>query len=81
MSWIEEKVYENCAVYMNKVLSDMLSSDNLRELDLSEDEKGDFVQIMELCDRLKLDFDRLKKSGIDNITPLIRDKKINSILK
>lgn len=82
MAWPEEKIYENCALYMEKVLIELLSSDDFKELGLNKDELLDFARIFEIFEKIKYNYDRIsRETGYDPIKPHLRKNKIEDILK
>lgn len=82
MAWPEEKIYENCVIYMDKVLVELTSSDDFKELDLNQDELSDFTRIFEIFEKIKWNYDRIsRETGCDPIKPHLRKNKIEDILK
>lgn len=82
MAWPEEKIYANCVLYLDKVLGELTSSDDFKELDLIQEELSDFARIFEIFENIKWDYDRIsKETGSDPIKPHLRKNKIENILK
>lgn len=82
MACPKEKIYENCVIYMDKVLGELTSSDDFKELDLNQDELSDFTRIFEIFEKIKWNYDRIsRETGCDPIKPILRKNKIEVILK